>query len=243
MSTEKMKKLKVAILEDEANEQEKTIDALTRFFGERDIEFSYFVERDPHAFLERDISDYDLALLDIIMPFDINGFDVSKVIRQTNSKIAIIFLTKTLNYAIQGYEVKALNYLLKPLIYEDFALKMTIFLKSIPSTSAKVHSFKCQGSLVKIAEKDIVYIDIYKHYLNIHTATNVFVTRGNIKDIMDVLSDSFGRCSNYCIVNFLYLEEIAKDDALIKGGERFKITAKYKKDFVKGFSHYLLTHE
>ena len=238
-----MKKVKIAILEDELLEQEKTVNALNRFFNENNIEFEYFVENDPNKYLEHDLSDYDLAILDIIMPHEINGFDVSKIIREKYPKIAIIFLTKTLNYAINGYEVRALNYLLKPLIYEDFALKMMAFLKTLNTNGSKIHSFKCQGSIIKVVEKDIVYIDIYKHYLNIHTKDNVYVTRGNINTMAKALSNIFSCCSSYCIINFQYLEEIKKDDVILKNGEMFKITAKYKKGFMKDFSTYLLNNE
>jgi DNA-binding LytR/AlgR family response regulator len=201
------------------------------------------VENDPHEFLKHDLSDYDLALLDIIMPFDINGFDVSKKIRETNSKIAIMFLTKTVNFAINGYEVKAIDYLLKPIIYEDFALKLSVFMKSLQSHGSKIHAFKCKESTVKITEKDIMYIDIYKHYLNIHTVNEVYISRGNIKDIIKQLSSIFSRCSNYCIINFMHLNEIKKDEAILKNGENLKITANYKKEFLNDFSRYLLDNE
>jgi DNA-binding LytR/AlgR family response regulator len=238
-----METIRIAILDDESSEQERTIGLLKQFALDHKLDIEYIVEGNPHAFLSHDLSSFDLALIDIIMPFDINGFDVSKKIRETNDKISIIFLTKTLNYAINGYEVRALDYLLKPLSYEDFSLKMSIFLKTLQSKGNKEHAFKCQGSLIKVKEKDIIYIDIYEHYLNIHTKNKVHVTRGNIKDIHKELSNIFSRCSNYCIVNFLYLDEIQKDDVLLKNGDYIKITSKYKKQFLKDFSHYLLNNE
>ena len=70
-----MKNVKIAILEDELLEQEKTVNALNRFFNENNIEFEYFAENDPNKFLEHDLSNYDLAILDIIMPHEVNGFD------------------------------------------------------------------------------------------------------------------------------------------------------------------------
>lgn len=238
-----MKAIRVAILDDEANEQERTIGLLKQFSINHKIDIEYTLDNNPEEFLKRDLSSFDLALIDIIMPYDINGFDVSKKIRETNEKIAIMFLTKTLNYAINGYEVKAFDYLLKPLTYEDFSLKMTVFLKTLQSKGEKVHAFKCQGIIVKIKESDIIYIDTYEHYLNIHTANKVYVTRGNIKDITKQLSNIFSRCSNYCIINFLYLDEIQKDDVLLNNGELMKITSKYKKQFLKDFSHYLINNE
>ena len=238
-----MKTLRIAILDDEKEEQERTISLLREFMNLHKLDIEYIVESDPHKFLEHDLSSFDLALIDIIMPYDINGFDVSKKIREVNDKIAIIFLTKTLNYAISGYEVKAFDYLLKPLAFEDFSLKMTIFLKTLQSKGEKELAFKSKGIIVKLKEKDIVYIDTYQHYLSLHTENRVYETRGNIKDISKELSDLFSRCSNYCIINFLYVNEIQKDDVLLKSGELMKITGKYKKQFLKDFSHYMLNNE
>ncbi len=199
-----MKEIRIAILEDDLSEQENTTSLLDRFFKERKLNYHYDVFNNPHDFLKADFNHYSLVLLDIIMPFDINGFDVSKKIREVNDNIAIMFLTKTVNYAIEGYEVKALDYLLKPLNYEDFALKMTKFLQTTQSKGSKVHAFKCKDALIKLEEKEIIYVDIYKHYLNIHTRDKVYVTRGNIKDIERELTNIFSRCSNYCIINFMY---------------------------------------
>lgn len=240
---ELMKTIRIAILDDEVSEQERTIDLLRRFASLHKLDIEYFVEGDPNKFLDHDLSSFDLALIDIIMPFDINGFEVSKKVREKNEKIAIMFLTKTLNYAINGYEVKAFDYMLKPLAFEDFSLKMSMFLKTLQAKGDKVHAFKSKGSIIKLAEKDIVFIDVYEHYLNIHTENKVYISRGNIKDISKQLSNLFSRCSNYCIVNFLYVDEVQKDDVLLKGGELQKITGKYKKQFLRDFSHYLLSDE
>lgn len=238
-----MKTVRIAILDDELNEQEWTIDLLRQFSSFYKLDIEYIVEGDPHTFLENDFSSFDLALIDIIMPYDINGFDVAKKIRENNEKIAIMFLTKTLNYAISGYEVKAFDYLLKPLAFEDFSLKMNVFLKTLQSKGEKELVFKTKGSIVKVKERDIIYIDTYQHYLSIHLENKVYETRGNIKDISKELSNLFSRCSNYCIINFLFVDEIKKDDVLLKNGELMKITGKYRKQFLKDFSHYMINNE
>ena len=235
--------IRIAILDDEEMELENTLGFLRRFASAHSLDVEYIAEKDPRLFLEHDLSSFDLALIDIIMPFEINGFDVAKKLRKANKKIAIMFLTKTLNYAINGYEVNAFDYLLKPLTFEAFSLKMTVFLKTLHATSEKEFAFKSKGAIVKVTEKEIIFIDSYEHYLNVHTAKKTYVTRGNVKDVMKQLGDLFSRCSNYAIVNFLYVDEIQKDNVLLKNGETLKITRKHKKGFLKDFSHYLMTHE
>ena len=235
-----MNAIRIAILEDDKEEEKATISFLERYFLENNISFSYVSKNDPNEYLKLDFSSFDLALIDILMPFEINGFEVSKRIRENNKNIAIMFLTKSPNYAVDGYEVGAINYILKPITYEDFSLKIASFIKSLNEKGPKIHAFKCKDSIIKIPETDIIYIDIYKHYLNIHTKNQIYVSRGNIKDIEKQLTDIFSRCSNYCIINFSYLEEIKKDDVIMNNKEILKITLKYKKQFLNNFSKYLL---
>lgn len=231
-------KVKIAILEDEIQEAQTTLDHMSKFFAENKIEYEYFLENNASDFIKHDFSDVDLVLLDIIMEGELNGFEAAKIIREKNKKIAIIFLTKTIHYAVKGYEVKAFDYIVKPLLYEDFALKMSIFLKTLLTDGNIEHVFKCKDTLIKVKEKDILYIDIYKHYLTIHTLNGDFEVRGSMKEIEQVLSNVFSRCSSNCIINLIHLDEIKKDDVLING-VYIKITAKYKQSFLKDLALYL----
>lgn len=231
-------KIKIAILEDEISEQKLTLEHLSRFFFSCDIEYEYFIENNGKDFLKHDFSDVDLVLLDIIMDGEINGFDAAKEIRKINDKVSIIFLTKTVQYAVNGYEVKALNYIVKPLIYEDFALKLSIFLKTLVSKGEKEHVFKSKDAVIKLKEKDIYYIDIYKHYLTLHTVNGDYIVRGSMKEIEQILTNVFSRCSSNCIINMMHLDEIKKDDAVVNK-DYIKITAKYKNSFLKDLSLYL----
>lgn len=65
----------------------------------------------------------DILFLDIEMPL-VNGMEVAKRIRQTNSRTVIIFITRMAQYAIQGYDVQATAYLLKPIIYDNFCIHL-----------------------------------------------------------------------------------------------------------------------
>lgn len=235
-------KVKIAILEDEIQEAQTTLDHMSKFFAENKIEYEYFLENNASDFIKHDFSDVDLVLLDIIMEGELNGFEAAKIIREKNKKIAIIFLTKTIHYAVKGYEVKAFDYIVKPLLYEDFALKMSIFLKTLLTDGNIEHVFKCKDTLIKVKEKDILYIDIYKHYLTIYTVDKTFTTRGTIKDINKSLSNIFSRCSSNCIINLMHLDKIVKGDILINN-KLIKITAKYKKQFLRDFSIYLMNNE
>lgn len=235
-------KIKIGILEDEPLEQNITLGHVSTFFANNNIEYECFVEKNAIDFLKHDFKNVDLVLLDIIMDGEKNGFDAAKEIRKKNKNVAIIFLTKTVQYAINGYQVNALDYMVKPLIYEDFALKMSIFLKTLINKGRKIHIFKCKDSFVRLKEEDILYIDIYKHYLTIYSISGTYITRGSMNEISKVLSNIFSRCSSNCFINLMHLDEIKKDDAIVKG-QCIKITAKYKKQFMQDLALYLMNDD
>lgn len=75
-------------------------------------------------FLALNFADYDLVLLDIILNEHLNGIDVAKKTRTCNSNVPIMFITKTAQFAVDSYDVDAIDYILKPLSYFEFALKI-----------------------------------------------------------------------------------------------------------------------
>ena len=235
-------RVKIGILEDELNEQQITLKLVYDFFNSNNIECECFVENNAKDFLKHNFENIDLILLDIIMVGELNGFDVAKKIREQNKRITIIFLTKTVQYAVKGYQVEAFDYMVKPLIYEDFSLKMQVFLKKLINKGRKTHVFKCKDSIVRLKERDILYIDIYKHYLTIYSTEGTYVTRGTMGEIGKELSNVFSRCSSNCYINLMHLDEIKKDDAIVNG-KCIKITAKYKNKFLEDIALYFMYNE
>ena len=73
---------------------------------------------------------FDVIFLDIEMP-GINGMETATQIRRIDDAVALVFVTHLAQFAVQGYEVQASDYIIKPLSYFDFAMKITRILKTI----------------------------------------------------------------------------------------------------------------
>lgn len=126
-------KLKIALLEDESAEKEITEEFLSRFFNDSWIGYVLTTKTNSNDFLALNFADYDLVLLDIILNEHLNGIDVAKKIRTCNSNVPIMFITKTAQFAVDSYDVDAIDYILKPLSYFEFALKI----KKLSNASTK----------------------------------------------------------------------------------------------------------
>ena len=117
------KQIKVAIVEDEATVQELLKGYFTEFQKTSEETFSLSVFNNGEAFLDKFKPVYDMVLMDIEMP-GINGMETAERLRKIDKNVVLIFVTNLAQYALKGYEVDAIDFAVKPLSFEDFALKI-----------------------------------------------------------------------------------------------------------------------
>lgn len=230
----------VALLEDEQSEREHTVSMLKRFFAELNIELSLTCYSDAQSFLGNgsNFKDFQLLLMDIILPDgQPNGMELAREVRKVNRDVAIMFITKTVQFAINGYEVDAVDYVLKPLVYEDFALKLKKAMRYIMLHTEKFIVLNHKEGTTRIGESKIYYIEVMLHYLIVHTAKGDFTVRGSIKDMESQLSKSFCRCANSFIVNLRHIDGV-KDNFAIVRGQSVPITKTRRAAFLNALNAY-----
>lgn len=118
----------VAIVEDEASFATQLQEYLKQYEEENDVRFKISVFGDGAEILEDYQPLYDIILLDIEMP-KVNGMKAAEQIRAQDADVTLMFITNMANYAIRGYEVGALDFVMKPINYYTFSMKMTRVLK------------------------------------------------------------------------------------------------------------------
>ncbi len=224
-------KINVAVVEDEINEKEKTKEMLERFFKSENLPFEMFFFENSNDFLSTDLNKYNLLLLDIILPNGENGVDIAKKVREQNWNYPLMFITKTVQFALDGYKVEALDYLLKPLIYEDFALKLHKAIKIINLSDDNEIIIRTKEGILTLKESEIYYVEVNKHYLTFHSKKGEFTRRGTMESISNELSSRFANSSNSFLVNLDYLELVKSNDIIVKG-ESLPLSRNYKKSFL-----------
>ena len=111
--------IRMAIVEDNAEERELLKSHVERCSKERGFLCTVDYYTDGDAIVEGIRTGYDLIVMDIELPL-LNGMDAAEQIRTIDRDATIIFVTHNPNYAIRGYKVQALDYLLKPVSYKAF---------------------------------------------------------------------------------------------------------------------------
>lgn len=230
--------IRIALVEDDASYRQELKAYLEQYARENgeEIEVKAFTDGDEIAQDYR--AEYDIIFMDILMRF-MNGMQAAREIRKKDEEVIIIFVTNTAQYAISGYEVNALDYVLKPINYYAFSKTLERALAKIKRDEEKFIVISNKYSAYKVNENAIEYVEINGHSLVYHTRDGDFTAVGTMKEVEEELSgDHFFRCNKCFLVNLKYVDAIQGDDALV-AGEPVQISRSRKKAFMEALNAYM----
>lgn len=210
----------IAIVEDDVQEKTRLCEHLDRYARAHGAEFQATWYASGEAFLSERRS-VDLVFLDIDLPGGINGMEAAQLLRAYDTETPIIFVTNLAQYAVRGYAVDALDFMVKPVTYPDFELRMNKAMRVLSRrTDQMIVIHGAKGDRVT-AVGDICYVEISNHDLVWHRATAPVrgdmdeVERGTMKQAEAELPEElFCRISNSCLVNMAHIE-LVRHDAIV----------------------------
>ncbi len=227
--------MRIAIVEDEQPFADQLIEYIARFSKEYQTEIQCQHFKSSVSFLSSYQPIWDLLLLDIEMP-NMNGLMLAHKVREIDQNVLLIFITKVAKYAMAGYEVAALDYVLKPVNYYAFFMKLRRVL-SLLETKQKNHLIiQGNGFVRKISVETIRYIDVLGHTISYHTPQGIISSTGakSIRKLeSELLPDGFCKCNQCYLVNLRYVQSVEKDTAVLTDGECLNISRNRKKPFMQ----------
>lgn len=235
--------VRIALIEDEKQEMEKVNNYLAQYFDTRAEEYNLVWFDEPTRFLEGYTAlSYDLILMDIRMP-GINGLQAAHALRKMDKEVPLIFVTNIAQLAIRGYEVNAADFMVKPLTYHDFALKLSRVMKKINSVPGTKITVMNKDKVKLLPIKEIIYIDVIEHQLTYHTVDGNFSLRGTLRKAEEDLARyHFCRCNNYCLINLKYVLSVNGWTVTVSGPngkEEIQISHPRKREFVNTLNEFL----
>ena len=216
--------MKIAICEDERVFFDRYSEHITEWAKEKGVFAEIFAYETAKQFLDdwNEREDYDIILLDIRIG-DMSGMDLAKIIRRTNHDVPIVFATSSKEYAIPGYEVEAMQYLVKPIEKAD----LVACFDRVNQTD-RIKKYFLFGDLdktVRIPHEDVLYISMYSHTATMVTAASKYEFRKTISKILEELDDKlFVQCQKSYIVNIRHIHAISQTDATMSNGDKVSLS-------------------
>lgn len=233
-----MKLLRICIVEDEKKSQDDLQNLIRRFEAEENIKCAVTVFGDGMNFISDYRPVYDIIFMDIEMPF-MNGMNAAKKMRELDPDVSLIFVTHLTKYALQGYEVDAVGYLLKPAEYFSLSRRLKKAIARREFSAADDILVKSVDGLVKIERAKLRYVEIIDHFLIWHTVTADHKAYGRLSDAEELLSaPHFFKCNKSYIVNFGHIDKLTKTSVFIDG-EEILVSRSRQKELLGAFNRYV----
>lgn len=228
----------IAIVEDEEQFRQQLTEYLTQYQDENQLEFKISVFTDGAEILENYQPVYDVILLDIEMP-KVNGMDAAKQIRVRDDNVVLMFITNMAGYAIHGYEVGALDFVMKPITYYTFSMKLTRALKRAKQQEQKSLLLPLSDGVKKLELSEIYFVEGQSRMLYYHTALGDYVVKGTMQAAENALANfPFAKCNHWYLVNLMHVKEVRKNMVVV-GPFELEISRRNKTAFLKALTEYM----
>lgn len=230
--------IRAAIVEDDGTERARIRECLDWLAQSEGISFQISEYPTGAAFLGAYQPEFDIVFMDIDMP-GIDGMETARALRRYDPSVILIFVTNMAQYAISGYEVEALDFILKPINKYSFAIKVKRAAARVARRAEEFIPVKSEGETRSVQVSSIRYLDVNGHYVVYHT------TQGDLEEYV-TLKEAYGRlnrtcfvfCSRSCLVNLHHVNSVSKDSVWV-GETRLDISRPQRKVFLQAVSDYM----
>lgn len=223
-------KIHIGIIEDEVFYKEQLIEQLDKWALENSREIMYHTETSGEDFLSRLPKQLDILFLDIQLT-GINGVELAQHLRDKHYSYEIVFLTAFREYVFEGYQVRALNYLLKPVSYIDIKKCMNVILEQL---KVEHYIFRSRQTIYKIPYSNILYFTSCKHYAEIVTTEMTYHHLEALKNILIHLPPQFMQCHRTTIVNVQHIQCINGTLITMSNGATLPVSKTYLESIRNG---------
>lgn len=230
--------MKIAIVDDELEMRTQLSGYVDRFGTENSVSLETVLFPSGDRLLEGYTPAYDIIIFDIDMP-GTNGMDTARLVRAQDENVVILFVTNIAQYAINGYEVEAVDYIIKPIGYYDFSMKFQRALRRVRQREKEQMVIDSTDGPVRLSAEDILYVEVLAHYLIYHTREKEISVRGSMKEHEASLRErGFCRAHKSYLVGLRHIENIRSSEVIVDG-KSLPLGRTYKDALMQEYLRYL----
>ncbi len=236
-----MNKINIAIIEDVKEQAELLSKLIVQYLKENFLFGQLDIYESGEVFFEAiKNKTYQIVFLDISLGEE-HGISIAKQIRSLDKAVSIVFATSSIEYAIESYDVSATYYVVKPV------QKKYIWMAMEKACKTWVPSNNILKVLIDNVEKgilfsEIFFVDCQDRKVHIHMREREYIISNPAQEIFEILENepTFLISNRWVGVNMDHVEEMQKDDFLLKNGKSVPIRVRNRKDVKSHYTEYKL---
>ena len=168
-----------------------------------------------------------------------DGMQAAMRIRDMDKNVIIIFITNSAQFAVQGYKVEALDYVLKPIQYFAFSQVLHNAVKKVHGKSKFYIHLLQESKMIRLDADQILYIESRGHTIIYHTEVGEYAERGSLKGAEEKLAQRhYYKCNNCYLVNLAHVERVNQLVVTVKGQD-LQISRARRKSFMEALAAYM----
>ena len=234
--------MRIAIVDDLADERTWLKERLARQLALRGAEAELLAFDSGESFLAAEKKQrFTAAFLDIYMD-GMSGMEAAKELRKTDASCLLVFTTTSADHALEGFQVRALHYLVKPFSESELSALLDEMLAKLPRPEPFL-AVKVGGSDVRLFYRDMIRAEHFAHMINIHTtAGKTLATRQSFKVFTEPLRKDarFFVCGRGVIVNLEHAADFQDAAFRMTDGSRIYVSQELRKSARQAFMEFLL---
>ena len=230
--------LNLAVVDDERENRELLSGFINRYAQENNLSLAVTAFADGAQIAEPYQGGFDIIFLDIEMPM-LGGMTAAERIRAADPDVVLVFVTNLAQYAIRGYEVEAFDFVLKPVEYYPFSVKLGRAVRRVQSRRGKQLALQTPDGLRMVDSEQLLYLETRDRMLHYHTADAVYSVRGSLQKAEQELAGyHFARCNQCYLVNLKYVSG-ADNEFVTVAGEKLEISRRQRTAFFASMAGYV----
>lgn len=219
-------RIRIAVVEDETEQYEYVENMLKKWAEKKEesIHVTHVSCAEEYLINYDQPDTFEIVFLDVCMK-QMNGMELAREIRKFDREVQIIFLTGISDYVFEGYEIGAIRYLLKPVEQKKLEETLEVCVEKIKNSVEDYLSFKYQGEIIRLNCSDILYVEVFGHYLQMVTKNDKYEWKESLQNMREKLdSNRFTEANRSTIVNLQYVNKITREECILENGTAIHVS-------------------
>ena len=232
--------MNIAIVEDLAQDRERVISCLNRYMEELGLTYHLYTYESAEEFVEAlNTLTFQIVFMDIYLQ-GMTGMEAAVCLRRRNRDCKLIFLTISTEHCLEGFQVNACHYLIKPFLDHDFTAAMERCHLQ-PVYDVPYLDVVCDGRELKLNTEAIIYIQVQKRNVLIQTLNQTLMVNGPFHTLTKPLLNDrrFLLCIQGVLVNMDYISNQEETVFIVKNGDRLPINIRNKRQILQTYRNYI----